>query len=302
VIGETVLDRYIVEEQLGAGAMGTVYRGRHVKLRRHVAIKVMHEHLTGQPMLRERFQREARLAGKLDHANVVAVLDVGESATGKPLMVMEYAAGRSLGSTMVGPMPRERMLRILKQLLLGLDHAHSMGLVHRDLKPENVILQGDLDAEVVRIVDFGIAVLRGGEVEDPGGKLTGTGMIVGTPQYMSPEQAKCEPIDQRSDLYSLGVIMYEMIAGRTPFVGTSMEVAVQKIETDPPPIPGVDRVLDAFMRRLLSRPLLGRFSTAHDALQLLELLERDPDAAAGKLGVIDTERALDVISLPFPMR
>ena len=130
----------------------------------------MHEHLTGQPLLLERFWREARLAGKLDHANVVGVLDVGETAEGKPLMVMEYAATH-LGSTMVGPMPRARMFRIVKQLLHGLDHAHSMGLVHRDLKPENVILQGDLDEEVVHIVDFGIAVLRGGDAEDIGGKL-----------------------------------------------------------------------------------------------------------------------------------
>ena len=301
MIGETVLDRYVVEELLGKGAMGTVYRGRHTKLRRNVAIKVMHEHLAGQPMLLERFRREARVAGKLDHANVAAVLDVGETAAGKPVMVMEYAAGRSLASTMVGPLPRARMFRLLAQLLRGLDHAHAMGLVHRDLKPDNVILEGDLDEEVVKIVDFGIAVLRGGD-EDQGGKLTGTGMIIGTPQYMAPEQAKCEPIDQRADLYALGVIMYEMISGTTPFKGTSMEIAVQKIEGDPPPIAGLDRVLEAFMRKLLARTPSDRFATAHDCLQVLDLIVRDPDAAASALGVIDTERALAVISLPDPMR
>ncbi|HUS33280.1 MAG TPA: serine/threonine-protein kinase [Kofleriaceae bacterium] len=307
MLGETVLDRYVVEEELGRGAMGTVYRGRHTKLKRPVAIKVMHDHLTGEPTLMERFRREARVAGKLDHANVVSVLDIGETNDGRPVMVMEYAAGRSLKDVMVGPLPVKRMLALLVQLLRGLDHAHSMGLVHRDLKPDNVILQGDLGDEVVRIVDFGIAVLRGREEVD-GGKLTGTGMIVGTPQYMAPEQAKCEPIDQRADLYALGVIMYEMIGGRTPFDGTAMEVAVMKIDTDPPPIssrvPGVtvDRVLDAFMRRLLARAPVARFSTAHEALQVLELYQEDRLAAAAELGVIDVEQALAVISLPEPPR
>jgi eukaryotic-like serine/threonine-protein kinase len=302
VLGQTVLDRYLVEEELGAGAMGTVYRGRHVKLKRPVAIKVMHDHLTGEPMLMERFRREARAAAKLDHANVVSVLDTGETPDGRPVMVMEYAAGRSLSAIMVGPLPTKRILALLTQLLRGLDHAHSMGLVHRDLKPDNVILQGDLDEEVVRIVDFGIAVLRGGE--EQGGKLTGTGMIVGTPQYMAPEQAKSEPIDQRADLYALGVMMYEMIGGRTPFDGSAMEVAIHKIDHDPPPIservPGVttDRVLEAFMRKLLARTPVQRFSTAHEALQILELYERDRLAAAAELGVIDVEKALAVISLP----
>jgi eukaryotic-like serine/threonine-protein kinase len=306
VLGQIVLDRYVVEEELGKGAMGTVYRGRHVKLKRPVAIKVMHDHLTGEPTLLERFKREARVAGKLDHVNVVPVLDVGE-ANGRPVMVMEYAAGRSLKDVMVGPLPAKRMLALLVQLLRGLDHAHSMGLVHRDLKPDNVILQGDLADEVVRIVDFGIAVLRGGE-EEQGGKLTGTGMIVGTPQYMAPEQAKSEAIDQRADLYALGVMMYEMICGRTPFDGTAMEVAITKIDNDPPPIgervPGTkhDRVLDAFMRKLLARTPVQRFSTAHEALGLLELYERDRLAAAAELGVIDVERALAVISLPEPRR
>jgi serine/threonine-protein kinase len=307
VLGQTVLDRYVVEEELGAGAMGTVYRGRHVKLKRPVAIKVMHDHLTGEPMLMERFRREARAAAKLDHANVVSVLDTGETADGRPVMVMEYAAGRSLSTIMVGPLPAKRILSLLMQLLRGLDHAHSMGLVHRDLKPDNVILQGDLGDEVVRIVDFGIAVLRGGE-EEQGGKLTGTGMIVGTPQYMAPEQAKSEPIDQRADLYALGVMMYEMIGGRTPFDGSAMEVAIHKIDHDPPPIservPGVttDRVLEAFMRRLLARTPVQRFSTAHEALAILELYQRDRLAAASELCVIDVDQALAVISLPEPRR
>jgi len=301
VLGQTVLDRYLVEEELGAGAMGTVYRGRHIKLKRPVAIKVMHDHLTGEPVLMERFRREARVAGKLDHPNVVPVLDTGET-DGRPVIVMEYAAGRSLKDVMVGPLPVKRTLGLLVQLLRGLDHAHSMGLVHRDLKPDNVILQGDLDAEVVRIVDFGVAALRGGE-EEQGGKLTGTGMMVGTPQYMAPEQAKSEPIDQRADLYALGIMMYEMLGGRTPFDGSAMEIAIHKIDHDPPLLSvragvQVDRVLEAFMRKLTERAPVARFSTAHEALHVLELYARDRLAAAAELGVIDVEKALAVISLP----
>jgi serine/threonine protein kinase len=132
-------------------------------------------------------------------------------------------------------------------------------------------------------------------------------MIVGTPQYMAPEQAKSEPIDQRADLYALGVMMYEMIGGRTPFDGSAMEVAIAKIDHDPPPISvragvATDPVLEAFMRKLLARTPVQRFSTAHEALQLLELYERDRLAAASELGVIDVEKALAVISLPEPRR
>jgi serine/threonine-protein kinase len=309
LVGQTLLDQYIVEEQLGSGAMGTVYRGRHAKLKRLVAIKVMHDHLTGEPTLRERFRREATLAGKLNHTNVVSVLDVGEMPNGKPVMVMEYAKGTSLADAMKGPVPLDRMLRLLDQLLHGLDHAHGVGLIHRDLKPDNVILTaGDGGDEVARIVDFGIAVLRAPDESIEGGKLTASGMIVGTPQYMAPEQAKAERTDHRADLYALGVMMYEMISGVTPFDGTAMEVALKKIDHDPPPFSEraprvvIDRVLEAFMRRLLARDLERRFPSARDALDVLEAYSRDRLLAASMLGVIDIERAFATISLPVPRK
>jgi serine/threonine-protein kinase len=305
LVGSLVLETYVVEEEVGSGAMGTVYRGRHTRLRRHVAIKVMHDHLLGEPTLRERFRREGLVASKLGHANVVSVLDVGELADGKPVMIMEYAKGTSLADELNGPVPVPRMIALLTQILRGLDHAHGVGLVHRDLKPDNVILTtGDGGELVARIVDFGIAVLRGGDDEGPGGRLTGTGMIIGTPAYMAPEQAKAEPVDHRADLYAVGVIMYEMLAGITPFDGTAMEVAIAKTEKDPPPIaqrvPGiaVDRVLETFMRHLLVRDPARRAQTAAVAAQWLELYERDRLLAARELGVIDVERALAVISLP----
>lgn len=309
LIGRTVLDTYVVEQELGAGAMGTVYLGSHAKLKRKVAIKVMHDHLTGEPVLRERFRREGLVASKLNHVNVVSVIDVGEMPDGKPVMVMEYARGTSLADVMdEGPMRVVRMMPLLKQILRGLDHAHSMGLIHRDLKPDNVILTGDAGDEIARIVDFGIAVLRAPDESIEGGRLTASGMIVGTPQYMSPEQAKAEKVDHRADLYALGIIMYEMISGITPFEGTAMEVALHKIDKDPPPFSArapqvvIDPVLEAYMRKLLARDPNARFATAHRALEVVEVYERDRLAAAGMLGIIDVERALDVVSLPPPPR
>jgi len=237
LIGTTVLETYVVEEELGAGAMGTVYRGRHARLPRNVAVKVMHDHLTGDPVLLERFRREGVLASRLHHANVVSVLDVGELPDGKPVMVMEYAAGTSLSDEMARGLAVPRIVALLQQILRGLDHAHGVGLVHRDLKPDNVILTtGDGGEHVARIVDFGIAVLRGGDAETAGGKLTGTGMIIGTPAYMAPEQAKAEAVDHRADLYAVGAILYEMLAGRSPFDGSAMEVPIAKIDHEPPPL------------------------------------------------------------------
>jgi serine/threonine-protein kinase len=292
LVGKVVLDRYQVDAELGHGAMGVVYRGKHVKLDRPVAIKVMHDHLVHERTLVERFRREAQLAGRLRHENVVAVIDVGELADMRQVMVMELATGKSLGDVMASPVPRPQMTKLVAQLLRGLDHAHGVGLVHRDLKPENVIVEA---GDVARIVDFGIAVLR--EPEDDSERLTASGMIIGTPLYMAPEQAKGEDVDQRADLYALGVIIYELLAGRPPFEGTAIEVALAKINQELPAIPGVDRLWDAFMRKLAARQRERRFASAHEALAVLELVDRDPLAAGTALGVIDVERALALISL-----
>jgi eukaryotic-like serine/threonine-protein kinase len=307
LIGRTVLERFVVEEQVGRGAMGTVYRGHHNRLERTVAIKVMHDHLTGEPVLRERFRREGQLAAKLNHLNVVSVLDVGDAPDGKPVMVMEYAAGTSLGEVMdEGALPVPRMLDLLAQILRGLEHAHGVGLIHRDLKPDNVILTSGDGGEVARIVDFGIAVLRAPDESVEGGRLTASGMIIGTPQYMAPEQARAERVDHRADLYALGIIMYEMLAGITPFVGSAMEVALLKIDNDPPPFTVraphvvVDRVLEAYMRKLLARHPSDRFATAQSALEALALYQHDRLAAATLLGVIDVDRAAAMIALPSP--
>jgi serine/threonine-protein kinase len=302
LVGQVVLDRYVVEAVLGSGAMGTVYRGRHQKLPRSVAIKVLHDEFGREPIMLERFRREARIAARMAHANVIAVIDVGETADGRQVMVLELAQGENLSALIArGPMAGDRVIRIVRQLLRGLDHAHAAGLIHRDLKPDNVIVEMRDGEELPRIVDFGIAILAASESFE-GVRLTDTGVVIGTPLYMAPEQAKCEPIDHRVDLFALGVMTYEMVSGRVPFDGNATEIALASISKDPPPIAkrsgvAVDPLLERFVRKLMARRLRDRFSTAFDALGVLDLIERDRDAAALALGQMNVARALETISL-----
>lgn len=304
LIGELVLDRYIVESELGAGAMGAVYKGRHVKLKRSVAIKVLHDELVHEPTMLARFRREAQIAAKLSHPNVIGVLDVGETNHGRQVMVMEFAEGPTLTEIMTVAPARRRIIQLVRQLLQGLAHAHGEGLIHRDLKPDNIIVEISQDGtEIPRIVDFGIAILRAPDGEY-GERLTASGMMLGTPLYMAPEQAQCDPFDHRVDLFSLGVIVYEMMAGKPPFEGTSMEIAVANISRDPPPIATrapnreADPALELYARKLMARRAENRFATAKEALDVLEVVERDPADALLRLGKMDVERALALISLP----
>jgi serine/threonine-protein kinase len=307
LVGQIVLDRYLLEERLGEGAMGTVYRGQHLKLPRQVAVKVLHPHLVYERNMLKRFVREATLAARLQHPNVVAVIDFGQSDKHQ-VMVQELAQGRSLRHLMMaGPFERERIIALARPILHGLEHAHSAGLIHRDLKPENIIVEVTAaGVELPRIADFGIAVLRDPDESVAGTKLTASGQVLGTPIYMAPEQAKCEPFDHRIDLFALGVMLYEMLSGKQPFDGTAMEIAVANISDDPPPIAKrapavqVDRVLEAFARKLMARSLDHRIASAAEALHLLDLLDRDRDAASLALGITDLAKASALIGLPPP--
>jgi serine/threonine-protein kinase len=283
LIGTIVEERYRIEQVLGAGAMGCVYRARHTRIGREVAIKILRDDLVREPALVERFAREARIAARLRHPNLVSVLDVGEN-----LMVMELAAGRCLADLAGAPLPRARVIGLVAQLLRGLEHAHAAGLVHRDLKPENILVERHADGtETARIVDFGIAVLRDRDATSAEGRrLTDAGLVVGTPLYMSPEQATGKAVDHRTDLFSLGVIVYELLAGVTPFHGTGAEVAYANVTRDPPLIAervrgvAVDPLLEAFARKLMARRREERFASAHDALAALELIDRNREDAA----------------------
>ncbi len=287
-----VEQRYRVEALIGRGAMGVVYRARHVKVGREVAIKVLHDHLVRDPSMVARFEREAAVLARLHHKNLVHVIDVGETPARQRLMVLDLARGESLAAIMAsGPLGPDRTLNLVKQLLHGLEHAHAAGLVHRDLKPDNVIVERDSDGvEIPRIVDFGIAVPCG-----PGAlgrRITETGLVLGTPEYMAPEQAHGDDPDPRTDLFALGVMVYEMLAGVQPFDGSGVNVIVANLSMDPPPIhdraPGVpvDPLLEAVARRLMARELAERFASAREALEVLALIERDREAAAAAFGLI----------------
>ncbi len=289
LIGQVLANRYQIEVRLGEGAMGSVYRARHVKVGRPFAIKLLHPRLLEDDKTLQRFEREAELAGRLHHPNVIGVVDVGETPDGLRYMVMDFAEGHDLAALLIeAPMPPERIHHLTRQMLEGLYHAHEAGLIHRDFKPENVIVERDTHgAEVPRIVDFGIAILReGGAAPDGTGRLTTNGLVLGTPHYMAPEQAVDDPIDHRIDLFALGIMIYEMLCGKLPFDGSGAEVARANLLLDPPPIAErvpyleVDPLLEAFSRRLMAKRRDHRPATAKAARELLDLIANDRAAAA----------------------
>jgi len=294
MVGQILANRYQIEERLGEGAMGSVYKAKHVKVGRAFAVKLLHKRLLEDHKITQRFEREAELAGRLRHPNVIGVVDVGETPDGFRYMVMDFAEGEDL-ATLLGeaPMTPERIIHLTRQMLEGLYHAHENGLIHRDFKPENVIVErDDHDTEVPRIVDFGIAILReGGDSVNAAGRLTTNGLVLGTPHYMAPEQAVADPIDHRIDLFALGIVIYEMLCGKLPFDGTGAEVARANLLLDPPAIADrvpyleVDPLLEAFARRLMSKKREQRPATAKLARELLDLITTDRPAAAAALGV-----------------
>ncbi len=217
-LGRKLDDKYMIEELLGVGGMGRVYRAVQLSLEKKICVKVLRTGATEDETLARRFHREARAASRLNHPNSISVIDFGQTAAdGSLYMAMEFIPGRDLGKIIREdfPLGEQRVVHIMDQVLSALADAHAADIVHRDLKPENIMvtdLRGTKD--FVKVLDFGIAKIQETS-QDPG--LTQAGMVCGTPEYMSPEQARGEPLDARSDLYAAGVILYQMITGRLPF-------------------------------------------------------------------------------------
>lgn len=235
LIGTTIDNRYRIDAYIGAGGMSVVYKATHLMMARTVAIKMMHSHLADSSEAFQRFQQEARSASSLAHPNIVPAHDFGITSDGLLYLVMDYVEGRTLEDLIKkgGPVPVARCVDILKQVCSGLQYAHDNGLLHRDLKPSNIMLVNTpAKADVVKIVDFGLAKSL---TADPGSmKLTRTGEFVGSPLYMSPEQFRVQKLDARSDIYSLGLVAYECLTGKTAITGeTYGEVVVQHFAETP---------------------------------------------------------------------
>ena len=236
LVGQVIADRYHISKKLGEGGMGAVYLAEHVKMGRQSAIKVMGTGMSHDPEAISRFNREAANASRINHPNVCAVYDFGETEDGTIYLAMEFVEGRTLSSLLkeTGPLPLPRAVGLLRQCADGLQAAHDLGIVHRDLKPDNIMIVSPKGREVIKVVDFGIAKAGAGE---PGQNVTKTGLVVGTPEYMSPEQLSGDKVDGRSDIYSLALVFYRTITDTLPFIAdTAQETMIKRLTDEPIPL------------------------------------------------------------------
>ncbi len=269
LIGTTLAGRYELVRQLGDGGMGSVYKAADTVLRRFVAIKLLHPTVAQRPAAVERFQREARAAAAIGHPNIIDILDFG--VDGRPYMVMEYLRGRALSQVLAveGSLPIARAVSIAAHALAGLAAAHERGILHRDLKPANLMLvQRFGDKSFVKVCDFGFAALMGPASAEEAKTLTPARTLVGTPAYAAPERLRGDDRrDPRVDLYSVGVVLFEMLAGRRPFEGETFRDLARAVKHDPPPRltslrPDVPPALDAIVQRALAKRPEERFANA----------------------------------------
>ncbi|NOZ85123.1 MAG: protein kinase [Deltaproteobacteria bacterium] len=270
-IGRKIKDNFLVLELIGQGGMGKVYRAEQISLGKKVCLKILHQNMVGDPDLAKRFHREARAASRLNHPNSINIIDFGTAEDGCLFMAMEYVEGIELGELIENefPLPAKRIVNILSQVCSALAEAHEHKVVHRDLKPENILIEKRRDGEdFVKVLDFGIAkVLDPQEDEIAAANLTKAGVVCGTPEYMSPEQAKGEPLDSRSDIYSLGVILYQMLTKDIPFhAPTSMGIVTKHLLEPPVPPsrirPEVPGPLETVCMRALKKDRNRRQSSA----------------------------------------
>ncbi len=285
MIGETI-GNHKITGKLGQGGMGTVYEAEDTTLGRRVAIKVLNPSLTGGKEL-ERFESEAKVQASLNHPNIVSLYKF-EPIGNSYYMVMEYVEGKTLAELVrsAGALAPHIVVGISKQVLDGLAAAHRRGIVHRDLKPSNIMLTPD---GLAKVMDFGIAKVQGGK------SLTATGALVGTVYYMSPEQVRGEAVDARSDLYSFGVILFELLTGRVPFKDESdFQIMIHHVQTPPTPptqlLPNIPLALEQIVLRCLSKDPAERFQTADDILSAMDAFE-EQERAAGR-GQLYTRKVL----------
>ena len=265
--GRTLDGKYQLEAKIGTGGVGAVYLATRLHIGDKVAVKVLRSDKSGDAQATERFRLEARMAAHLKHPNAVVIYDYGVTADGLRYLVMEFVEGRTLRQLIAhqGALPVSFVAEINAQICAALDEAHRQGLIHRDIKPDNIIVQETTAGLRVKVLDFGIAKLSSLGASN----LTQTGTIVGTPRYMSPEQCMSEQLDGRSDIYSLGIVLYEMLCGIVPFnAPSSTAIAVQQVTQPPPPLrqinPNVPPEVEAVILRTLEKKREARPPTAAD--------------------------------------
>ena len=277
LVGKVVAHKYAVEQCIGEGGMGRVYRARQLVLDKRVVLKVLHQELLSDARTVARFQREARAASRLNHPNSINILDFGVAEDGELFIAMEYVDGHDLHHLLTHewPLSEPRIIRIVSQVLSALADAHGAGVIHRDLKPENVMVEPRRggESDVVKVLDFGIAKIV--DTAEAGPALTRAGFVCGTPEYMSPEQAKGAPLDARSDLYSVGVLLFQLVTRRLPFEADTAVGFATKHLTEPPPPPsrlrpgGCSTELEHLILQALSKDPKARPQTAEDFLDAL---------------------------------
>ena len=319
LIGQTLAGKYRIEKLIKTGGMGSVYKGKHVLMDKTVAVKVLRPSLAVDDAVVARFSREAKAASRISHPHAVVVTDFGEAENGVVFLVMEYLDGRTLKEIIAseGAFTLERAVEIVRQVAGALDAAHGQGVVHRDLKSDNIMLSQTNGGDWAKVLDFGIAKIQEAEgvvnVD-----ITEANLVVGTPQYMSPEQCShAGPLDARSDIYSLGVIVYEMLAGHVPFTGESSTVIMMKQVQDPPPSilsvrPELPAAVEDIVQRALAKQPMDRFQTAGDlsaALSTLVATSGEGALVSGPIkgaetvanapvAVVDDEDEVTIVSAP----
>ncbi|HEU5077172.1 MAG TPA: protein kinase [Polyangiaceae bacterium] len=285
-VGTTLADRYRLDDLLGTGGMGRVYAAEHILMRKKLAVKVLHRELTTVPEVVKRFEREAMAAAHIEHPNVAAATDFGKLPDGSVFLVLEFVQGELLRDEIAkGPLPPDRALRIARQIASALASAHELEIVHRDLKPENVMLvkKGN-NNDFVKVLDFGIAKVPIGEVGElarDGQPITRAGMVFGTPEYMAPEQALGQSVDGRADLYALGTMLFEMLAGVRPYSSKSQVGILGQQLANPVPsfavrAPGIGIPLsvEQVVHRLLARDADDRYQSANEVVTAIDELLR----------------------------
>ncbi|MBI4851261.1 MAG: tetratricopeptide repeat protein [Acidobacteria bacterium] len=278
MLGKLLEGKYRLESCIGVGGMATVYLATRTQIGDNVAVKILNEESLKNPLAVARFRREAQAAARIHHNSVVTIHDMGNLPEGNTFLVMEYIRGHSLRDELKQnkTLSVARAISLMSAVCNAVHAAHDAGIIHRDLKPENIMVQKfSDDSETVKVVDFGVAELREHVISDALTKLTEAGMMVGTPYYISPEQCRGEPLDPRADIYSLGIILYELLAGHVPFRGRTLSAVIIQHATEPPPLlrkirPDVSEGVESVILRALAKDRNQRPVTSREMGQLLE--------------------------------